>query len=441
MKDILFILLVLISQLGFSQEVTRNIEAHPITDVTKSGKEYLEDLNQLVDSILTYHPQPYEFISKKDFDLFVDKRKKDITDSTTLREFAWICRSVSAIAGCLHTSTHAGNLLNLSPDIFFPLRVQYINSKLYITESSSQNQLLKKGTELLKINGTDVLDLRKDIASHISTDGYNHKHENARINGSFGYFCAYKFNFPSTYTVEINVNGNIQEVSLKQGQIHGSGNTSHSRNKNLNFTIEPSDHIATITIKSFVYYNEHLPTFKSFIDSCFNQIASHNIEHIIIDLRGNGGGDPYCAVHLLQYIANKPFKYYKKDVSLYYEDLTKPITPFKNRYKGKIYILIDSLCGSTSGHLSSVLKYNDFGILIGSETGSTYSCNANTINFRLKHTQINASVATTTFQTAVEGFEKNRGITPHYPIKVQLEDVLNEKDPAMEKAMELIRQD
>ena len=438
MKELLFIGMLLLAQQGISQEtISKTEDAHAIME--KGAREgYLEDLDQLFDSIQTYHPQPYEFISKKDFDLLLDKRKKEITDSTSIRQFSWICRSVSAGVGCLHTSTTAGPLLKLTPEIFFPLSVRYVDSKLYLTESYAPSHQLKKGVEIVKINGIEVLDLRKEIAKHISTDGYNQKLSSARINASFGYFCAYKFDFASTYLLEINVNGALQEVMLNQGEIYYADNVLSSPSENLNFTIKPSANLATIRIKSFVYYNEQLPVFKSFIDSCFKQIELHDIENVVIDLRGNGGGDPYCAAHLLQYISKSPFRYYKKDKSFYYEDLTQEIKPFKNNYTGKLYVLINSLCCSTTGHLCSILKYHDLGILIGSETGATYSCNANTINFKLENTQINASVATQTYQTDVSGFEKNRGILPDYPITRTLEDVLSGKDLEMEKVMELM---
>lgn len=438
MKKILFILIVLSAQQCNSQEMIRSKEDASAVNGTWTQKDYLEDLNQLVDSIQIHHPQPYEFISKKDFDLLVNKKKNEITDSTTFRQFAWICRSISAVVGCLHTSTTAGNLLKLSPDIFFPLSAQYVDSKLYITESYALNNHLKKGVEILKINGIDALDLRKDIAAHISADGYNQKLTSARINASFGYFCAYKFGFTSTYQLVINVNGDQQKVLLNQGEINYSKKASSSPSENLSFTIKPSENRATVTIKSFVYYNEQLPVFKSFIDSCFNQIELHNIENVVIDLRNNGGGDPYCAVHLLQFISNSPFRYYKKDRAFYYKDLTEPIKPFKNNYTGKLYVLINSLCASTTGHLCSILKYHNIGTLIGSETGATYSCNANTVNFILENSQINASVATQTYQTDVSGFEKNRGILPDHQITRKLEDILSEKDLEVEKVMELM---
>ncbi|UTW66177.1 hypothetical protein KFE94_16225 [bacterium SCSIO 12643] len=421
----------------FTQQVFAQSDRYDVDEVL-SKAAYLEDLNQLVDSIQTYHPQPYEFISKDDFERFVHQKKDAITDSTTIGEFSWICNAIAAKVGCVHTYTSAGNILNFSPEMFFPVKVQYIDSKLYITDTYAPHTELKPGVEILKINGMDVLDLKTKIAAHISSDGYNKKYTDARTNRSFGYFCAYQLNFPKVYKIEILENGVQKEVVLHRELPNKAQQASNTPTENLNFTLKTSENLAIVTIKSFVYYHDQLPVFKSFIDSCFNQIKLHDIENVVVDLRGNGGGDPYCAVHLLQYISNDPFRYYKKGTTTYYKDLEEEIIPFENNFSGKLYVFMNSLCTSTTGHLCSILKQNNLGTLIGSETGATYSCNANTINFALKNTGIHASVATKTYQTDVTGFTKNRGIIPDYQTHINLADILDKKDVELEKAMELI---
>ncbi len=399
---------------------------------------YLEDFDQLVDSIRTNHPQLYEFTSKDSFDQFVELTKSTITDSTTIGEFSWICNAVASRAGCAHTYTSAGNVLNFSQGMFFPVNARYINSKLYVLDSYKPNAELKPGVEILKINGVNALDLKTKIAAHISSDGHNRKHTDARINRSFGYFCAYQLNFPEVYKLEILENGAKKEVLLNKESRDTANHALNAPTENLTLTLKTVENLAIVTIKSFVYYNDQLPVFTSFIDSCFKQIKLNNIENVVIDLRGNGGGDPYCAKHLLQYISNKPFRYYKKGSTTFYKDLEEKITPFKNGFSGKLCILINSLCTSTTGHLCSIIKHNKLGTLIGSETGATYSCNANTINFQLKNTRINAFVATKTYQTDVTGFAKNRGIIPDHQVNRNLEEILDKKDVEMEKALELM---
>ncbi|GEM_PF-392076 len=399
--------------------------------------DYIEDLNQLVDSLQTYHPQPYEFISKNDFESFINVTKNKITDSTTVSEFAWISSEVAAKVGCLHTNTSASSILNFSSEMFFPLNVKYVDSKLYLTDTYKPNTELKTHTEIVKINGIDVLELKNKIANHISSDGYNEKFLDEIINRNFGYFCTLQLNFPTGYKLEIKEDNIKKEVLLNKNLNNQTSDNSNTQTKNLEFEINTPENLAVITIKSFVYYDDQLPVFKSFVDSCFKQIKSQQIKNVVIDLRDNGGGDPYCATHLLQYISNKSFRYYKKGSTDAYKDLEKKIKPFKNNFSGKLYILINSLCCSTTGHLCSILKYHNIGTLIGSETGATYSCNANNINFKLKNTGISASVATKTYQTDVTGFKKNRGIIPDYQTTKNLKDTPN-KDMEMKQVMELI---
>ena len=208
---------------------------------------------------------------------------------------------------------------------------------------------------------------------------------------------------------------------------------------NLEFSLEPSKNLAIVKIKSFVYYEDQFPVFKSFIDSCFQQIELHQIENLVIDLRNNGGGDPFCASYLLQYISDEAFRYYKPGTTDYYKDLEKEILPHSNNFTGKLFVLINSLCSSTTGHLSSLLKQKNIGTLIGSETGATFICNARTINFKLKNTGINASVATKTYQTDVSGFRKDQGIMPDIQIDRNIDQLLSKRDLEMEKVMDLIK--
>ncbi len=47
--------------------------------------------------------------------------------------------------------------------------------------------------------------------------------------------------------------------------------------------------------------------YKTFLDKSFSILVTKKVEHLIIDLRGNSGGDPYCGSYLLEYIAKKVY--------------------------------------------------------------------------------------------------------------------------------------
>lgn len=80
---------------------------------------------------------------------------------------------------------------------------------------------------------------------------------------------------------------------------------------NLNLEVDNDKNLAVITIKSFAYYQEK-EKFYSFVDKAFEEINKSNIQNIILDLRDNMGGDPYCTSHLLSYLESKPVPYFAK---------------------------------------------------------------------------------------------------------------------------------
>ena len=177
--------------------------------------------------------------------------------------------------------------------------------------------------------------------------------------------------------------------------------------------------------------------FFSFIDKAFHKIKQGNIKNLIIDLRGNGGGDPFCASYLLSYIEKEPYIYFSKPYGKYTE-LSKPIKLAKNHFRGDLFFIIDGSNFSTTGHFCSILKYHNLGTFIGTETGGTYTCNAAVRRLQLKNTRIILKIATKSFAAAVNGFPKDRGIIPHHIVKTSIEDFKNNKDRVLDYTLKLI---
>lgn len=177
--------------------------------------------------------------------------------------------------------------------------------------------------------------------------------------------------------------------------------------------------------------------FYNFIDKTFDKICKAGIKNLILDLRGNFGGDPFCAAHLLSYIAAKPVAYFAEPYGKYAR-LAKPVPLADKPFKGKLYILIDGHCFSTTGHLCSLLKYHKIGTFIGKETGGTYTCNDAKRTIHLKNTRINLQLARASFAAAVKNMPKNKGIIPDYQVEPTLEDLLKGRDTVKEFAFSLI---
>ena len=163
-----------------------------------------------------------------------------------------------------------------------------------------------------------------------------------------------------------------------------------------------------------------------------------NVNNLVIDIRGNGGGDPNCANHLLRYISKTPYQYFD-DNNIGYPDLKKEIIPYDNTFSGQTYIVIDGGCGSTSGHLSSLVKFNKTAILVGQISGASYKCHDNSENVKLPNTSLNLHIARLTYQTAVEGMTMSEGVVPDIVIPKPLKDWTTASDSVLDSIYQIIR--
>lgn len=192
-----------------------------------------------------------------------------------------------------------------------------------------------------------------------------------------------------------------------------------------------------MSIPHFDYYNDR-DKFFGFVDGAFAEIEKNGIKNLIIDLRRNNGGDPFCAVRLFAHITHEAVPYFSKPYGRYAR-LAEPVPLRGNHFKGRLYVLIDGGGASTTGHLLGLLKYHKIGMLIGEETGATYICHDAKNSFLLKHTRFQVGVATGTFASAVRDLPQSRGILPDISVSQTPQDMAAGKDSVLEYTLSLIR--
>lgn len=426
---------------------TENSDANNLTgNKTTNGiakiyalKDYQQDFKQMVDIMLKKHPQPYAFISKDSLDKLINIQYNKITDSTTLGRFSWICERVTAAINCGHTALFLPKEFDEIPiSQHFPIKAKYVGSKLYIVDAKNNSDKLVEGTEVLTINGVDVERLQKEIFQHLSSDGLSENHKHEQINLYFYWYCSTFFDFPNSYTITVNQNGKIKEIKLDEAaNLERKLTFLDDCENQLCFDMNMESNTATITIRHFVYDKKR---FESFIDNCFNQISENKIQNLIIDLKNNGGGDPFCGSYLLQYIANKPYTYFHKDVPRY-SKLKKTIQPKPNGFKNKPYILVNGLCASTTGHFCSLVKENNLGIFVGDETGSTFTCNDFSKNFTLENTKLILHTARRIVKTTAVTLTNKHGIIPDHYVIPDIDNILNNTDTVLNYTLKLIEKE
>jgi C-terminal processing protease CtpA/Prc len=167
-----------------------------------------------------------------------------------------------------------------------------------------------------------------------------------------------------------------------------------------------TDDISDIS-KHETFNNEE---FLGFIESAFTEIADRQPRYLILDLRGNYGGDNSFSDPMIAYFADKPFqiaskfsvrtsqvtKAFWKDVDIpELRDMKHKIMTLEDGtrfdvdlnttqprndellFKGEVITLVNRFSFSNAASVAAIVQDYDFGVLVGEETGDTpSSCGA-----------------------------------------------------------------
>ncbi len=400
-------------------------------------KDYTADLDQLGQKLLAIHPHALKFITKDQFLKNIESKKSLITEKTTYAEFAWHCNAIIASIGCSHTASstmqndyHIFSMLPLENS--FPLQVRWVNKQLFVVNPMNNSDKVKVKDEILSINGIETANLISDIYEHIAAQANIQTYKTQHFNTYFAALIPYALGLPDTFEIVVKENsGSIKLHKAKKMATELYDPSINSCLKDLCSEVLDAK-TAVLTISSFNYYEwNNYPVFKSFLDSSMHKINNKKIENLIIDVRYNRGGSQYPSIYLLQHLMDKSFTYYSKAEfegktdKIYGEEI---IYPLENRFKGKVYFLIDGNGNSTTGHFMSLVKVHNLGTIIGEELGSNQFCTAGQTLCRLNNTKLVISVANNTHISTATKLPDETGILPDFFVTQNIDDYLNKVD-------------
>ncbi|MCK4653933.1 MAG: hypothetical protein KAU01_05775 [Candidatus Cloacimonetes bacterium] len=437
--SLLAIFLFSICNLCFSQT---NLETRDLKSKF-SMKELQEDFQQMRHTLEENHANFYEYTNKEIFDKLFEQQYDLIIQPMMLNEFFKLLTPITARVGCGHTNLWMPDeYWNLGPGKLFPLQIKLIEGYAVVTGDYNNKSLVPVGSIVLKINDIPINDIIEEMKANYSADALNENFILSQIQRRFSLIYARRFGFPEKFTVTYALPGRktrataeLQPANLRAVRAVVFENFNHPE---LEFGIMEEKSTAIMTIQTFIYYDS-VPMFKAFLDSCFKEIHEKKIANLILDLRSNDGGDPFCAAPLFSYLEHEPVPYFAESYGKY-SRLADPIPLAENHFTGNLFTLIDGRCNSTNGHFCSLLKYNKIGKFIGTEGGATYKCNAGkNTQIHLKNTKIMLFFGRSTYAAAVKEMDKTRGILPDYTVEQTYRDFLDGKDTILEYTFELIK--
>lgn len=407
-----------------------------------SVEEMKEDFIEFKEILQNEHCCLYDYTSKEEFDLLFEQQFDSINRPMEPHEFYKIFTPITAKIGCGHTAAWMpGGYWEIDPLNLFPLQFKLIDDYAVVTGSYKDSLQIPYGSIILEINRKNVKDIFNEIRVNYSADAFNMNFINSQIERRFSLIYARRFGFPEKYSIIYALPGrktrDTAELQPATNALVRAVVFSNFNHPDLDFEILKEKNTAILTIATFNYY-DRVPYFRGYIDSCFTDIKRLGIENMILDVRSNDGGDPFCAAPLFSYLQKESVPYFSEPYGKYAE-LAEPLEMPENHFTGNLITLMDGRCFSTNAHFCSLLKYHKIGVIVGTESGGTYTCNAGNNGIRrLNNSGIQLYFATSSFATAVEGMDKSKPILPDYYIKESYKEFLLGKDKYMYTAFQII---
>lgn len=424
----------------------RFVDVKTINSKTYTKNELTKDLKQLEKRIM--NENPLYFTNKDELKQRFLAAYDQVEEGMTELEFYRLVNPIVASVSCGHTNLSISEALLKNREEtakFFPLKATLIANQLYITENDPANGIAA-GDEIISINGKSSGEIINILIKNISGDGGNEAKPRYIISKHFNNkFYDFVDNSDQFHVVLLDKKGNSKSMDLKakgREEFNTSAWSLHFADYGDGNYYESKLYEDYAVLRIRVFMEEKGNKFNAFLDDFFLKLKDQNISKLIIDARGNFGGNPKMAQALLSHFVKEETPYFDSDLPFLYNLMgyQKPISPAKTTFDGAIVVLTDGAGFSTTGHFSAFMKYHHLGTFVGSETGGTYVCTDSSKDTVLNHTRIRLHYSTLVYKVSVQGLTQNVGIAPDIAISPAIDDLLEHRDVQMERGLQVLQQ-
>ena len=379
------------------------------------------------------------------------------------------------------------NSLSAAPNLF-PINLRFVDKKAYLFRNYSENNNIVMGSELLAINDFPITEILQKMLLFIPNDAHIQTSKYRKLEGTayFGRLINLIYGSSGSYTLTCldprgDTDKNYVVKAIKPADLNAIASKRYPGVFDERPPIELNyrDGVPVLTVRTFSAraYQSAKIGYPTFLKSAFQELEEKKADHLIIDLRDNGGGTDAYGKILFAHLIDKPFQFYnhlrannikfsffqytgippaqqkefpqsfKKNEEGTYDLMfhpnlgeQKPIPPI---FKGKVYVLLNGNSFSGTGECTSLMHFHKVATFIGEECGAGYYGNTSGFMPRLTlpNTKIRLRIPMIRYTMAVSGYPKDRGIIPDYPVSATIEDLLNDRDAVMEFVFDLINRD
>jgi len=463
------------------------------------------------------HPGLYRYSSKETIDSLFNSSYNQISSPMTEIEFYRIINRMVAAVRDEHTfalpskaywdsqigQTVYDNSIDGGKDLLFPFFVKIIDNRLYIDNNLSDDLSLKRGDEILQINGQTVQEVLETLLPTIHTNGYietfkKRNLEQFSMHQTYNRFIvnyALLIGMPDTFGLRVKRYANNQTETVNIAALTSKTIYQHywRRYSTLNdpkkYKENPyefnllNDSTAYLRLSDFhdnVWLKYNYSTSTEF-KSIAQVLLKKSIKNLIIDLRGNEGGDLGIGMKLMSYLATnifQPYQYHEVNnyrfpkLKTYFTDSTsfpnypdelfipqknggfrsnpqyktenwsRPMQPDSDNYKKNLYVLINGATGSAASVFATLIRVNrKDAIFIGEESGGDMEgpVSGTGTDIALPNTKIRVDIPCIKRVVNLNGYKntKDHGIQPDYDVTPTVKDFASNVDTELEFTVSL----
>lgn len=389
-----------------------------------------------------------------------------------------------------HTNlNHRKNYIGKSTR-FLPFYIRLVESHYFISHNVSSDTSLQRGTELLTINGRTVVDLHNELmnADHSGSDGDNLTGRRQWSLVQFADYYAAWFGSADSIKITYRLSGDSldRQTRLKclsldsfRHRIQRRYGVELDRRPNLSVrVIDTLTHTAVLRVSTFMGIKKKDPfqwAFNRRLKRAFKQIREENIQNLVVDMQGNGGGIVVNSARLLRYWMPKPFRImnHEEMKQAARAELVTRWNPFSalnfslqyrsdhqggfssrsanRRYRprrrdafvGNLYFLMNGASFSATTSVLAKTLDAGMGTFVGEASGSAYwgdfAGHFKTVT--LPNSRLQVRIPLKKLTHAVED-ERANGFTvePDFIVTRSFDDLMHNRDYALDYALRLIKE-
>lgn len=309
-----------------NQTLLKRTSENVLAKRTLTGAQMREDFDVLKKTLRTLHPGIYRYQTPDSLEEIFGEFESKLKNPLTEGEFFLLVSQIANQIYCGHTYANPSNQDGILREKLFggktylPFYFRIVGGKFIVTENASAHDL-SRGSEIKKINGVPMKTVLAKLLTVTKADGRNtvqsriqsielarfEAERNALFDWYFPLFFELKDEKFTVEAVDFQTKKSVKfqtpamtktERTLEITKRYGKPPTYDDGWK---FEIR-DDSVGYLKINNSITWRLKTIKFKEFLANAFAEIRRRNVKNLIIDLRGNNGGDMNIGFELSKYL-------------------------------------------------------------------------------------------------------------------------------------------